>query len=494
LRLKLLRDTAAIAISAVAVLSGATPARAVAEPVPAPSAGKLLRSPTGEAVKDSYIVVLKDGKVTRSGTGAMAQKLAGNLGGRVGHVYTSALQGFEVSVDEAAARRLAADPAVEFVQQNTVVRPQDTQVNPPNQGLDRLDQRTWPLDNAYTFPTTAPNVRVYVIDSGIRASHLDFGGRVLPGVDVVFGGPAVDCSGHGTHVAGIVGGAAFGVAKSVTIVPVKVFGGCSPITDSGSVMAGIDWVTAHHNTGELAVANVSLGGGGPDVAVNLAVNRSIADGIVYTVAAGNNDADACGFSPANVSDAITVGATLFTGSDLRASFSNFGSCVDLSAPGNQIRSAWNSSDRAVADASGTSMASAFAAGVAAVFWSMHPSRTAAQITTDVVHNALHGVLPFHGSGPNRHLSVPRIIISPLRALGGVGGMPISNQLSAAGGTPPYAWAATGLPPAATINPTTGLISGRLSDGTYTVTVTVTDAVGRTGNATATWQASPIRCC
>ncbi len=446
----------------------------------------MLYAQAADAVKDSYTVVLKTDKVARSAIGATARRLAGSHSGRVGHVYTDALQGFEVSLSSADARRLAADPAVDYLEQNSLMRLQDTQVNPPNRGLDRIDQPTWPLDNFYTFPNRGAGIRVYVIDSGIRASHTEFGGRVAPGADVTGSGTTDDCTGHGTHVAGIIGGATYGVAKSVTLVPVKAFT-CSTTTSTAAIIAAIDWVTANHAAGERAIANVSISGRS-NSSVNVALDRSINDGVVYAVAAGNNNADACGFSPGNVRTAITVGATIFTGSDLRAPFSNAGPCVDVFGPGQLILSASNASDTASAEGAGTSVAAPFAAGVAALIWTMHPSRTAAEITTDVSHVASHGVIPFYTGAPNRHLFVPTIVISSLREITGFGGLSISNPLTAAGGVAPYTWSATGLPPAITINPSTGLLSGRLSNGAYTVTVTATDALGRTGRATASWYA------
>lgn len=478
------RSYAAVIAAATAVVVATTGAPASA----APTEGTV-RHVAGEAIKDSYIVVLKEGTVARSATGSTALRLAGTHRGRVGHVYSAAFQGFEVSLSEADARRLAADPAVDFVEQNAIVSLQDTQFGPPNGGLDRIDQPSWPLDGAYTFPTRASGIRVYVIDSGIRASHTEFAGRVAAGADFSGSGSTDDCLGHGTHVAGIAGGTTFGVAKGVTFVPVRVFG-CGNSASNATVAAGVDWVTADHDPGEYAVANMSLGGPANSV-ISLAVDRSINDGVVYSVAAGNANADACGFSPANMRNAIVVGATAFNGSDSRATFSNFGGCVDVFAPGQNILSAWNTSDTASMSLDGTSMATPFATGIAALIWSMHPSHTAAEITADVSHVATHGVIPGYTGAPNRHVFVPTIIISGLREISGFGGLSVTNSVAAAGGAAPYTWSATGLPPAITINPSTGTLSGRLSVGTYTVTVTATDAAGRAGRATATWYADRL---
>jgi subtilisin family serine protease len=476
-----LRGFAALATSLVVLPGAAQPAWAASR------SGTLLSAPPGQAIRNSYIVVLKPGKAARPGVDALARTLSTGQGGTVGHVYTSALQGFEVTLDEAAARRLAANPAVDYVQQNSVMRLQDTQPVPPNFGLDRIDEPDWPLDGQYTYPTTADGIRVYVIDSGIRASHVDFGGRVQPGVDVIFGGSTDDCSGHGTHVAGIVGGRVFGVAKGVSLVPVKVFT-CAGLTDTASVTAGIDWVTAHHNPGERAIANMSISADGASSVVSLALERSMADGIVYVVAAGNYSADACAFSPGNMTNAVTVGATQNAGNDSRSEYSNHGACVDVFAPGDGINSASSEFDTAARVRSGTSQATAFASGVAALIWSVYPSRTAAEITSDVSRVALHGVIPNYGLQPNRMLFLPRIIISPLPELFSLPGRAVSRQLSAAGGIAPYTWSATGLPDRVTINPTTGVISGQLpGKSTWTVTVTATDATGTTGRATATWR-------
>jgi subtilisin family serine protease len=483
----LFRGTLALAAAAVALVAGGPVA--VGPAAAAPAAGTLLLAPAGDAVEDSYIVVLRRDKVARSAVGSTAQRLTVGEGSQVGRVYTSALHGFEVSMDEAAARRLAADPAVEFVQQNTVVHQMDTQIGPTRE-LDRIDQPTWPLDGRFTYPTTAPDVRVYVIDSGVHATHVEFGGRVSPGFNVHTGGPGTsDCDGHGTHVAGIVGSATYGVAKGVTLVPVNVFG-CANSVTADAVIAGVDWVTAHHNPGERAVANMSLGGG-PNVALDTAINRSMADGIVYTVAAGNNASDACNFSPARVLGVITVGGTdVAAGGDhifRPINPTNIGRCVDMYAPGFPgVLSTWITSDSAVSRLSGTSMAAPFAAGVAAVIWSLHPTQTASVITADVAHVAAQGVIPSNPGGPNRHVYLPQVIVSSLRAVNGFWNMPVTVQPAAAGGVAPYTWTASGLPPAVTINPTTGQLSGRMSGGTFTVTVTATDALGRRGSATATW--------
>ncbi len=492
--LKDFKATVAAAASALAVLSATLVAAGPA--VALPQAGMLLRAPAGHGVKNSYIVVLKPDGVGQS-AGATAHRLAVGQRGRVGRIYTDALQGFELSADEAAARRLAADPAVDFVQQNTTVHLTDTQTDPPNHGLDRIDQLTG-LDRSYTYPTTAADVRMYVIDTGIYAAHADFGGRVSPGINVHNGGPGTDdCDGHGTHVAGIAGSTSYGVAKGVTLVPVNVFG-CANNATAATVIAGVDWVTSHHNAGERAVANVSIGGA-PNAALDQAIARSIADGIVYTVAAGNDSANACNVSPARVPNAVTVGYTHISGGidDIGrpTNTTNIGPCVDLYAPGGGILSTWNEPEIGLESfhLTGSSMAAPFAAGAAAIIWSMHPTQPASAIADDVSHVAAHDVVSYHGvapantGGPNRNVYLPQIIVSGLPAYSLLQGDVFSTQLKAAGGTAPYTWSASGLPGGVSIDPTTGIIRGQAGNGHSTVTITARDAAGRVGSATAMWR-------
>jgi subtilisin family serine protease len=289
--------------------------------------GNIVGADSADAVANSYIVVLKP--AASSDVAGKANKLAAQFSGKVDRTYTAALHGFATSMSAPQARRLAAHPDVEYVQQNQTIRLNDVQPNPPSWGLDRVDQRNPPLDKSYTYPTLVPaKVNAYVIDTGIRLTHTDFGGRAVGGVDeVTAGGTADDCNGHGTHVAATIGGTSYGVAKKVALVAVRVLD-CSGSGTTAGVAAGVDWVTA--NAIKPAVANMSLGGGA-DSTLDNAVANSIASGITYGVAAGNSNASACGFSPARVSTAITVGATDIN--DNRASFSNFGKCVDVFAPG-----------------------------------------------------------------------------------------------------------------------------------------------------------------
>jgi subtilisin family serine protease len=301
------------------------------------------------------------------------------------------------------ARRMAADPAVAYVQPNVVHRASDTQANPPSYGLDRIDQRNRPLSASYTYSTTASGVHAYIIDTGSRTGHQDFGGRAFSGFDAVDGGPADDCNGHGTHVAGTVGGTAHGVAKGVQLVAVRVLN-CQGSGTTAQVVAGIDWVTA--NAAKPAVANMSLGGGA-DTALDNAVRASIGSGVSYAIAAGNGlfglfPLDACTQSPARVAEAVTVSAT--DSSDRKPSWANRGTCVDVFAPGISITSSWSTSDTATNTISGTSMATPHVAGAAALYLATHPAATPAQVSSAITGNATAGVVVSPGSGsPNRLL-------------------------------------------------------------------------------------------
>ncbi|MGY1673006.1 S8 family peptidase [Geodermatophilus sp. SYSU D00710] len=325
-------------------------------------------APPDGGPRATYVVT-----VDRSTLPAQAAERARGLGGQVDHVYTAALTGFAVTLPEAAAARLADLPGVVAVERDQVVTAVGTQSNAP-WGLDRTDQRTLPLSTTFTYTATGAGVTAYVIDTGINYAHTDFGGRAVSGYDAVDGGSADDCNGHGTHVAGTVGGTTYGVAKGVQLVGVRVLG-CTGSGTTAGVVAGIDWVTAHHPAGAPAVANMSLGGGA-STAIDTAVRNSIADGVTYAVAAGNgNNAgvaqDACSsYSPARVTAALTVGATDRT--DTAGSFSNYGSCVDLHAPGVAITSAWHTGTTATNTISGTSMATPHVAGVAAQYLSADP--------------------------------------------------------------------------------------------------------------------------
>jgi subtilisin family serine protease len=498
--MKLPHRLALIGASALAALTFTTPA-AAAEPE-----GAIRNAGGPTAVDDSYIVVFRDAAVARTGVSANARSLVDKHGGTVARTYTNALRGFEVKADEKQAARIAADPAVAFVEQNHLVHALETQTNPPSWGLDRIDQRNLPLNQAYTYPNAAPNVRAYIIDTGIRITHNDFGGRAVSGFDAIDGGPADDCNGHGTHVAGTVGGSAYGVAKSVQLVAVRVLN-CQGSGTNAQVVAGIDWVRA--NAVRPAVANMSLGGGA-NSAIDTAVNNSINAGITYAVAAGNGNLlgvrqNACNYSPARVPNAITVGAT--QSSDAAASFSNYGTCVDILAPGVGITSAWHTSNTATNTISGTSMASPHVAGAAALVLSANPSWSNQQVRDHLVANSTPNVVTNPGSGtPNRLLYVDNgqppandfsVAVAPASGSVAPGGSVTATVSTAttAGSAQPVTLSASGLPAGASaaFSPPS-VTSGGSSTltitttastpaGTYPVTVTGT---GSAGTRTATF--------
>ncbi len=322
-----------------------------------------------------YIVVLKDGASSKAVAGAHGKR----LGASIKHVYGHALQGYAARLDASQLADVRADRAVAYVVPDGIATIDTTQSG-VTWGLDRIDQRKLPLSGTFTYNNTGAGVTAYVVDTGIRASHTEFGGRATSGWDFVDGdADADDCSGHGTHVAGTIGGATYGVAKGVSLVAVRVLD-CAGSAPWSVVIAGIDFVTADHQAGEPAVANMSLGGGA-NLAVDQAVRNSIADGVSYALSAGNSNAPACAFSPARVAQGMTSGAS--TSTDRKASFSNWGSCMDWFAPGQDITSAWRSSDTATNTISGTSMASPHTAGVAALYLQSSPSASPA-----AVHKAL----------------------------------------------------------------------------------------------------------
>ena len=308
------------------------------------------------AAKATYIVQFHDGVDARAEAAAGAGR-----GLAVTRVLTHVYPGMIATMNEAQAAALARNPRVVLVEKDQVVTASTTQAG-ATWGLDRIDQLNRPLSGSYSYETTGDGVTAYVIDTGVLASHVDVEGRVAGGYDVVDNDAnPTDCNGHGTHVAGTVGGSTHGVAKDVTIVPVRVLN-CSGSGTTSGVVAGLDWVVSDHEPLERAVANMSLGGP-VSTAMDAAVGRVISDGVTVVVAAGNSNRDACNYSPARVKAAITVAAT--TSTDVRASYSNYGSCVDLFAPGSSITSAWIGSDSETATITGTSMASPHVAGVVA---------------------------------------------------------------------------------------------------------------------------------
>lgn len=340
------------------------------------------------AIAGRYIVVFKPGSAGNDLKDA-SDRVRG-LGGEIYYTYDAALTGFAASLPEQALNGLVHNPNVEYIEADQVVSLEATQ-SPATWGIDRIDQRALPLSNSYTYDFTGAGVTAYIIDTGILFSHSEFSGRATSGWDFVDNdSDATDCNGHGTHVAGTVGGATYGVAKGVSLVALRVLN-CSGSGTTSGVIAGINWVTEDHTTGK-AVANMSLGGG-VSTSLDTAVKNSIADGVVYAIAAGNSNRDACKFSPARVPEAITVGAT--TSTDARASYSNYGKCLDLFAPGSSITSAWYTSNTATNTISGTSMATPHVTGVAALYLEGH-SGTAQQVRDAIVTAATAGVVKSAG--------------------------------------------------------------------------------------------------
>lgn len=368
------------------------------------SAAELRR--VSNPIKGQYIVVLKDGASTTSRSAAsgparardVAVEMGASYGLDVQRVYESALRGFATKASKASLKQLLNDPNVAFIEEDGWSYPSVTQSG-ATWGIDRVDQASLPLNGTYIYDTGAPSVRAYVIDTGILATHSQFGGRVVGGATAVSDGRGTsDCNGHGTHVSGTIGGSTYGIAKSVTLVPVRVFG-CTGGAANSTIIAGMDWVRTNHV--KPAVVNMSLGGPAAST-IDTAANNLINAGVTVVVAAGNDNMDACGFSPARVANAITVGST--TSTDARSSFSNFGTCLDLFAPGSSITSAWWTSTTATNVISGTSMASPHVAGAAALVLEGSPSASPATVRNTLVNKATLNKVTGAGTGsPNRLL-------------------------------------------------------------------------------------------
>lgn len=385
-------------VFAFLVLAGLCATFLYTSPVRSQKKDKIRKS--SHKIENSYIVVLNNGVIGEQGRFSIAPYVADELAlthkGKLKQVFQNAINGFAVEMSAEDAERLSEDFRVAYVEEDGLVTADATQSNPP-WGLDRIDQRNRPLNAIYTFNFTGAGVFAYVIDTGIRTAHTQFGGRAANVFDA-FGGNGQDCNGHGTHVAGTIGGSTYGVAKSVNLRGVRVLD-CNGSGSTSGVIAGVDFVRTNHSNP--AVANMSLGGG-ISSALDTAVNNLSNSGVAIAVAAGNSNANACNSSPARAANAITVGATTTT--DARASFSNFGTCLDIFAPGQGILSAYATSNTATATLSGTSMASPHVAGVAALYKQVNPSASSTTVRNAIVNGATTNVVTNPGTGsPNRLL-------------------------------------------------------------------------------------------
>jgi subtilisin family serine protease len=363
-------------------------------PTAAPrDAAPVMNAASDRGIPNSYIVVLNEGANPRS--------VAAVAGVAPRFVYENALLGFAATLTAGQLNALQHNPSVKYLEQDQKVAATTTQSG-ATWGIDRIDQRDLPLSGTYTYTPTGAGVTAYVIDTGILVSHTEFGGRASVGYDAVGDGRGgIDCNGHGTHVAGTIGSATYGVAKGVTLKAVRVLDCTGSGTNSG-VIAGVDWVRLNHATP--AVANMSLGGGA-STALDAAVTSAISSGVTFAVAAGNDNLDACTGSPSRVATALTVGAT--TSTDARASYSDYGSCVDLFAPGSSILSTWYSSTTATNTISGTSMATPHVVGVAALYLQGNPSASAATVSSAILSSATPGKVTSPGTGsPNLLLYSP----------------------------------------------------------------------------------------
>ena len=357
-------------------------------------------------IPNRYIVVLDDSGDSEVDSDAAAEELTREHGGKVEQVYRAALKGFSAEMSEKEAVALSHNPRVKFIEEDGEVFANATQTG-ATWGIDRIDQRDRPTDGNYVYNATGNGVNAYIIDTGIRVTHSEFGARATAAYDAIGDGQnGNDCNGHGTHVAGTVGGTTYGVAKNVRLYAVRVLN-CQGSGSNSGVIAGVDWVRTNHV--KPAVANMSLGGSASS-ALDSAVNNAVAAGVTFAVAAGNENQDACNVSPARAANAITVGAT--TSSDARSSFSNYGSCVDIFAPGSSITSAWYTSNTATNTISGTSMASPHVAGVAALYLQGNTTASPSTVTNAITSTASSGKLTGIGTGS------PNLLLYSLLTTGG----------------------------------------------------------------------------
>ncbi|MDB4950421.1 MAG: Aqualysin 1 [Gemmatimonadetes bacterium] len=399
--MRLMRTLAAAGLVAVAAACSDNQAADPASTRAAHERAPLLRAPTAVAISNSYIVVMNDGADPRAA--ARAAGVSPRL------VYGHSVNGFAGPLTAGQLELLRQNPAVRYVEEDQRVHATTTQTG-ATWGIDRIDQRDLPLSGSYNYTPTGAGVTAYVIDTGILVSHTLFGGRASVGYDALGDGHnGIDCNGHGTHVAGTIGSSTYGVAKGVTLKAVRVLD-CTGSGSNSGVIAGIDWVTANHASP--AVANMSLGGSFSST-LDAAVRRAISSGVTFAVAAGNDNLDACTGSPNDVGEAITVGAT--TSTDARASYSNYGPCVDVFAPGSSITSTWYTSTTATNTISGTSMASPHVAGVAALYLQGNPTASPATVASAIVSTATAGKVTSAGTGS------PNLLLYSLLTTGGGGG-------------------------------------------------------------------------
>ncbi|WP_349914627.1 S8 family peptidase [Acinetobacter pittii] len=366
---------------------------------PATTNSVLSSSEAKGIIKNQYIVILNKDV---GSSNEFAQGIAKQHGGKVLQTYDAVLKGFAIYLPDVAGtafvEAMKKNPKVVSVENDTIMKIDATTQSNPDWGLDRIDQRNLPLDSAYSYLQTGSGTTAYIVDTGILSTHQQFSGRVLSGYTAISDGNGTnDCHGHGTHVAGTVGGSTYGVAKNVSLVPIRILG-CDGSGASSNVIAGLDWILK--NGKKPAVVNMSLGGEA-NASLDSAVENLFNNSYVMVVAAGNSNTDACSSSPARVSKAITVAATDST--DTRASYSNYGSCIDIFAPGSQINSSWIGSNTATKVLNGTSMATPHVVGVVAEMLQSTPTATPQTISNNLLNQASNNVVKNPSGSPNRLL-------------------------------------------------------------------------------------------